>query len=526
MICILHGYLLDGSGSNLWTQALVRTLCSAGEEVHLVCQEPHPERFDFVARALRYDEAGAPQPVLEREVPYPGRCVLHKPWLGATLPVYVWDRYEEFARVVPLVELDDAGVQDYLRRNLLVLERVLDDNPISALHANHAVLIAEVARQVGRSRGLPYAVLPHGSALEYAVKQDPRYRRLAAGVLAGASRVLVHSPELHRRVMGVFGDLPGLEQKLVQLNLGVDARCFAPLERSGRRRSIRRLAAAMQGLGDQACGAALQALDWEQARVLAFVGRLIAAKGAQCVVAALPAVLRQEPRAVLVLVGHGPLRGPLEELLRALQAGDLARVRQIIAQGSPREGAASRGPLVHLSRYLERLQRQNELDAYLEAARGLRGRVFFTGFLDHARLRHLLPCCDVAAFPSVVPETGPLVFLEAMAAGAFPLGMDHAGTAVIMDNAAAALPAGSAALMRIRPDPEHTVADIARNALGALKLDRRHVRDLRQVALDLHDWQAVGQRFRELMYGMRAFQVAGMQAFSPTGGRCSDDSWS
>ncbi len=38
MICILHGYLLDGSGSNLWTQSIVRTQCRAGETVHLMCQ--------------------------------------------------------------------------------------------------------------------------------------------------------------------------------------------------------------------------------------------------------------------------------------------------------------------------------------------------------------------------------------------------------------------------------------------------------------------------------------------------------
>ena len=31
MICILHGYLLDGSGSNLWTRSIVESLCRQGE---------------------------------------------------------------------------------------------------------------------------------------------------------------------------------------------------------------------------------------------------------------------------------------------------------------------------------------------------------------------------------------------------------------------------------------------------------------------------------------------------------------
>ena len=43
-------------------------------------------------------------------------CVLHKPALGDTLPVYVWDKYEEFSNVVPMVDLPDAAIDDYRPR--------------------------------------------------------------------------------------------------------------------------------------------------------------------------------------------------------------------------------------------------------------------------------------------------------------------------------------------------------------------------------------------------------------------------
>ncbi len=66
-IAILHGYLLERSGSNLWTQSVVRALCRAGRTIHLMCQEPHPEKFDFIAEAILYDydemmEQGASSP--------------------------------------------------------------------------------------------------------------------------------------------------------------------------------------------------------------------------------------------------------------------------------------------------------------------------------------------------------------------------------------------------------------------------------------------------------------------------------
>jgi hypothetical protein len=38
MIVFLHGYLLDGSSSNLWPRSVVESLCRQGETVHLALQ--------------------------------------------------------------------------------------------------------------------------------------------------------------------------------------------------------------------------------------------------------------------------------------------------------------------------------------------------------------------------------------------------------------------------------------------------------------------------------------------------------
>jgi len=118
MICLLHGYLLEGSGSNLWTRSIVRSLCRSGETVHLVCQENHPDIYDFIAEAYTYSGDGARKQLFSRAVGYPGACILHKPILGDTLPVYVRDRYEEFTNVVPMVELSTEAIEKYLSVNM------------------------------------------------------------------------------------------------------------------------------------------------------------------------------------------------------------------------------------------------------------------------------------------------------------------------------------------------------------------------------------------------------------------------
>ena len=69
-VSLWHGYLLGGTGSNVYTRALAREWSRAGHEVTVVCQERAPEQYDL---------GGAR--VVVPELP------------GGLLPVFVLDRY-------------------------------------------------------------------------------------------------------------------------------------------------------------------------------------------------------------------------------------------------------------------------------------------------------------------------------------------------------------------------------------------------------------------------------------------------
>ena len=88
-----HGYLLGGTGSNVYTQAVAREWSRAGHDVVVLCQEPHPERFDLAgARVVRP----------------------HLPF--GLLPVFVVDRYEDL-QARPLQDLTLPQRDRYVAAN-------------------------------------------------------------------------------------------------------------------------------------------------------------------------------------------------------------------------------------------------------------------------------------------------------------------------------------------------------------------------------------------------------------------------
>ena len=92
--------------------------------------------------------------------------------------------------------LPDDVINDYLRRNVRVVQRIVSESDITAMHANHAVLMSVVAQHVHLRTGVPFAIMPHGSAIEYAVKKDGRFWDYANAAFTRADRLLVgHDPQ-------------------------------------------------------------------------------------------------------------------------------------------------------------------------------------------------------------------------------------------------------------------------------------------------------------------------------------------
>ena len=439
-ILIFHGYLLRGTGSNVYNARLAASMSSLGARIHLFCQDRAADTLDFVDAVGDWD-SGA---LSVRTLREPVRVTTYRPPIGRLLPVYVEDRYEGFD-AKRFADCTDDEIEDYLARNVMAVREVAQLAQPGVALANHLVMGPVIlARALA---DVPYTAKIHGSALEYTVKPDmERFGPWAREGLARARGILVGSRHTAESLWAAMDD-DSLPPRTRLGPPGVDVRQFRPHPPEEAKAAVRDLARDLAALpvevaaeGDgfardnAAAAAAIAGLNPGDDRLIAFVGKLLAAKGVDLLVAAFPLVLAAEPRAKLVIVGFGEFRDGLLRLLALLAAGDLAGAREFAERGG------ERGPLNHLRVFLEDLESSDDRDAYLAAAARLPERCVLTGRLEHPELAELLPACEAQVVPSTFPEAFGMVAAEAAACGILPVSASHSGLAEVTRALAAAVP--------------------------------------------------------------------------------------
>jgi glycosyltransferase involved in cell wall biosynthesis len=275
-VLIWHGYLLGGTGSNVYTRSLARAWSRLGHEVVVFSQEPHPEHYDL------------------------GGAAHVRPELDGPLPVFVLDRYADLeARYLQDLSRDERG--RFVERNASAVREHL---PADFLLTNHVLLGAPV----GAAVGMPFTVKAHGSELEFSIRGNDELASWARDALAEAAEVVVGS----EHIRDVLADVVGWSERVRIVPPGVDVDEFRPEPREQalarlleecRRDPPRR----SERDPDEGNADRLAEFFGAEAPTVVYVGKLSREKGVHLL---LEALRRVEARALVV--GFGPARAELE----------------------------------------------------------------------------------------------------------------------------------------------------------------------------------------------------------------------
>jgi glycosyltransferase involved in cell wall biosynthesis len=281
-ILLWHGYLLGGTGSNVYTRSLARAWSRAGHEVVVFCQDPHPDRYDL------------------------GGATVVRPDLPGPLPVFVLDRYEDLeARY--LQDLSRADLDAFVAANAASVGEHL---PADYLLVNHVLMGAPV----GVATNAPFSVKAHGSELEFSIRGNPRLAAWARDSLDRADAVFAGSDHID----GVLEEVVGrgaYSERVRIVPPGVDVDELRPESRAEAlaglmeesRRDPANLGRAQERLPDPGNAERLAEFLAGEGPIVVYVGKLSSEKGADLLLRAL-----RDVDARTVMVGFGPLRDELE----------------------------------------------------------------------------------------------------------------------------------------------------------------------------------------------------------------------
>jgi glycosyltransferase involved in cell wall biosynthesis len=286
-ILLWHGYLLGGTGSNVYTRALAREWSRAGHEVTVFAQERHPELYDL------------------------GGAEVVRPDIGRILPTFVLDEYEGLEAKL-LQDLTEEERERHVAANAEALRAHL---PADLVFANHVLLGGPVAAATGAT----YAVKAHGSELEYSMRGNRELSAWGRESLAGAAAVFVGSEHIRK----VLEDVVGHVERVHVVPPGVDVDLFEPVPRD---EALRELIAesradppnpgnANERLPDEGNAERLEEFFAAGRPTVLYFGKLLRNKGVHVLFEALGGVDAQA-----IVVGFGDYR---EELEATAPAGTL-----------------------------------------------------------------------------------------------------------------------------------------------------------------------------------------------------------
>jgi len=280
-ILVWHGYLLGGTGSNVYTRQLAREWARAGHDVTVFSQEPRPELYDLGgAEAIRPD-------------------------VGGLLPVFVLDRYAGY-EVKLLQDCTRAELDHWVEANAAAVRERL---PADLVFCNHVLL----GGPVGAATGSRYAVKAHGSELEYSLRGRPALGAWGRQALDGAEAVFVGSTHIR----DVLEEVCGQVDRVYEVPPGVDVDEWRPRPReealaallAEARRDPPNSESVNERLPDEGNAERLSAFLERERPTVVYFGKLLRNKGVHVLLEALRGL---DARAVVV--GFGDYRAELEAL--------------------------------------------------------------------------------------------------------------------------------------------------------------------------------------------------------------------
>jgi glycosyltransferase involved in cell wall biosynthesis len=558
IICIVHGYRLDGTGSNIYVRNIAQFLAMKGHNVVIMCQELEPEDIDFINEAYFFkSDNDKAELKFSRSTGYRGSCSVYVPDLNRRLLVYVYDKYKAFDYVNTFQEAGYDEIKDYIDRNVRALKKIIELRRPDILHAHHSIMQPYICYKAATPGGIPYITTVHGSALNFSVRVNKSLHEYAFAGLSCSELISPVSQYNADELIEYFNSKgQDLKKEIKIIPVGVDLEkfntyafknendrntCIKELMDKLREKTITGVNGAGKGvkLSNKAFTQYLQGslstedvhryfldeyesyeplhidsdiidtfkkVDFLRREVILFVGKYLWTKGIQTILAALPLIFRKNPEAQVLIVGFGQSRGILQSMVYALAEGN-EKLFKFFVDNHLQIDPGSRVNTPEICRaFLEELEDSGKIEEYFKAASKLDiiKKVHFTGRMSHEELRYLVPLCDVFVAPSIFTEAFGTVAIEALSCGVLPIITYDYGFREVHDTIYDELNIGNSIELKKLVLDKSFIPNLSHNISRVLDFQERRDfsfrKKCRNIAAHHYSWESITESY-ESTYG-------------------------
>lgn len=448
-IILVHGFLLCGTGSNIYSFNLAQQWKKQGHSITIFCQDPDAGSYDWV------DEFYGPNDELPKEAPTPGLVRVWTPDIAGLLPVYQYDEYKGYT-VKTIPNCTDEEIDRHVNMMSKAIRKVVDMWGCDKVIANHAILQPLNVKRALEGTNVPFDIKIHGSSITFVLKKFPKYMPLAVEAINACNKVIAGTEHVVNQVNETFPDLdlskklvivpPGMDPEVFDLCTSIQSNTTAFLKECEKHISVdnnSRLASKVtlpaKGEWNKAFHSELVELSKtynqrvvdtdiverfpkisEDEPVLIFFGKFLYTKGIGEILMTFPHLVAKHPKLRLILVGFGIYREHLELMIQSMVTGD-KQLFKAAAHCPDEQGYSFLESCINIDEHFIQLS-QEQAD-----------RILITGCLNHKELGLLLPMASISLVISKANEAFGMVSVEALSAGVLPLCVYHSGIKDVLD---------------------------------------------------------------------------------------------
>ncbi len=296
-----------------------------------------------------------------------------------------------------------------LIHSLIIVKR----ERINLIHVHWVIPYGLIALIINKLFGIPYIVTSHGSDV-YGLKAKI-FVWLKKIFYENSQKIIVVSNHLKKEIISHITTSSNIDV----ISMGVDSQQFNPNKYSDEIKTKYKITGPF----------------------LLFVGRLVEVKGIQYLISAMPSIIKKYPKAKLLIIGDGPLRKPLEQMVENLDIKDNVVIP---------------GPI-----------KNSELPSYYATA-------------------------DIFIGPSIITKEGQtegfgLTFVEAMFSECIPIGTDVGGISDIIED-------GQNGIL-IKDRDSRVIAESIIKVLRNKDLKEKLKRNSRRFTINKFEWNIVASKY-------------------------------